>query len=266
MYFIFQKLKKILFLCAFSISCISFSALAQNASEINPDLFDDSFFEDDFSFETAKKSKPISDPLESINRKMFVFNDYVDRYFLEHVAKSYRKFVPRTARNIIGNFLTNISLPFSIINSIFQGKVENSLANSSTFLINTTIGIGGLFDVAGNKGIRYNKEDFGQTLGRYGLPSGPYLMLPFMGPSNFRDLSGSLVDRSISPFDFNLLEIGNESDILDSRTRISLTAASVIDAREELIEVFEGIRSDSFDQYTTVKSAYFQRRENEISK
>ncbi len=235
-------------------------------SEFNVNFFDDEDFKDGLNFETEAKINQVYDPFEKVNRKIFIFNDYTDRYFLEPTAKSYRKLIPKLLRQRIRNFFTNIGLPFSVLNSILQGKVENSLANSSTFLINSTIGIGGLFDVAGYKGIRYNQEDFGQTLAVYGVSEGPYLMLPFLGPSNCRDFGGLLANKSIDPLSFNLLKIGGKYDLLYDSIRIGFTTISVIDNREGLIEIIDGVRADSFDPYTTIKSAYNQRRNNEISK
>ncbi len=257
--------------CAILLFIIAtFSAQAQNA-QINYKIEDNEFSdidlsEDYFEIDIKSKNNQASDPFEKINRKIFTFNDYIDRYFLEHIAKGYRKYLPKIFRNVIRNFITNISLPLSITNSLLQGKVENSLSSSSAFLINTTIGIGGLFDIANNKGIKYNREDFGQTLGRYGFPNGPYLMLPLFGPSNLRDFSGWVINKSIDPFNLNLLRIGGDYNIISNNLRSSFSSISVIDGRESLIKIIEDLRSDSFDPYSTIKSAYTQRRNSEILK
>ena len=220
--------------------------------------------EDEFeTYETADE-KDIYDPYEKYNRKIYAFNDTFDRYFLEYVAKAYRDGVPQPARQTIRNFLTNLSLPISAMNSLLQGKVDNSLSTFSNFLINTTVGIGGLFDVATEKGIRYKSEDFGQTLGHYGKGPGAYLVIPFLGPSSTRDFTGWLADKSVNPLGFNLLQVGGKEGLIDSEYRIALLIASGIDLRESLIDIIDDLRIDSFDPYATIRSAYLQKRASEI--
>lgn len=240
-------------------------ALAQASDKemqvVSHKAFDD---EDDFeSYETTNIVE-IKDPLESVNRKIFIFNDSFDKYFLEFVAKAYREQLPKPVRTVVRNFITNLSLPVSTFNSILQGKSENSLATFSHFLINSTIGIGGLFNVAGEKNIRYNQEDFGQTLGHYGVDSGIYIMIPFLGPSSARDLGGIAVDKSVNPIEFNLLEIGGERNLIPTDYRLALAATTGIDKRESLIDIIEDVRKDSFDFYATLRSAYIQKRVAEI--
>ena len=137
------------------------SALAKPAKKevtISTTKFSD---EDDFENYSSNNTPEIYDPLEKYNRKIFVFNDFCDRYFLEYVAKTYRKDVPKPARDSVRNFLNNLSAPISAFNSFLQGKTDNGLATVSNFLINSTIGIGGIFNVAESKNIRYKSEDFG---------------------------------------------------------------------------------------------------------
>ncbi len=244
------------------ISCISL--LTPNlvySQDISSDLENDDEFE---TYEIGGEQE-IRDPWEKMNRKIYNFNDTLDRYILEHVAKFYRKNVPRPARQSIRNFLNNASLPISALNSLLQGKVDNTLATFSNFLINTTIGLGGLFDVAGEKGILYNKEDFGQTLGRYGSDYGIYLVIPIAGPSSTRDFTGWITDKTIGTAAFNQVEIG-DSEQVKLIYRISLTVFDGIDTRESLIDTIDDIRRESFDPYATVRSAYLQKRANEIKK
>jgi phospholipid-binding lipoprotein MlaA len=221
--------------------------------------FSDEEFE---AYETS--SVEIYDPLEKANRKVFTFNNAFDRYFFEHVAKAYRAGVPKTARNSVRNFLVNLSAPLSAVNSILQGKSDNALATISNFLINSTLGVGGLFDVASKKGIIYKTEDFGQTLGHYGTGTGSYLMIPFLGPSSTRDFSGWAVDKSVDPLGFNFLEIGGNEDLIESHNRIILAAVSGIDSRESLIDILDDVRRDSFDPYATIRSAYLQKRNTDV--
>ncbi|MBU6141077.1 MAG: VacJ family lipoprotein [Proteobacteria bacterium] len=221
---------------------------------------------DEDEFETYETSEPetIYDPYEKANRKIYAFNDAFDRYFFEHVARAYRKSIPRPARDSVHNFLNNLSLPISAINSAAQGKTDNALATFSNFLINSTIGVFGLFDVAGQKGIFYKSEDFGQTLGHYGSGQGAYLMIPILGPSSARDFGGFVVDRAISPLGFDVFEIGGETSLIPNKYLFTLIALSGIDTRENLLDVVDDVRKDSFDPYATIRSAYLQRRLNEI--
>jgi phospholipid-binding lipoprotein MlaA len=255
----------------FSISLIFFLSIvlffgfckisfASEGSKINLD-FDDSEFEE---YESLNNSAEIRDPLENFNRKIFSFNDNFDRYFFVHIAKIYRKDVPKVARKSIRNFLNNFSSPVSLFNSIIQGKKNNSLKTFSSFLINSTIGFGGLFDVASQKGISYKQEDFGQTLGYYGVSSGYYLVVPFLGPSSTRDFIGRISDQIISPTSINGFKIGGSYNLVGDEILVSINILSAIDTRESLIEIIEDVRKDSFDYYATVKSAYNQRRISEI--
>jgi phospholipid-binding lipoprotein MlaA len=223
--------------------------------------FDD---EDEFNFYDEQNTVVIYDPLEKFNRKIFVFNDFVDRYFIEYVAFAYRKGIPREARHSIRNVLDNLYAPISTVNSLLQGKPDNAMASFSNFLINSTIGILGIFDVAKKKSIYYNKEDFGQTLGYYKMGAGPYVVIPVLGPSSVRDLGGLAFDKSIHPLDFNFVKFGGKIDLVDYRYRLALALTSGIDKREALIEIIDDIRKDSFDPYATVRSAYTQKRAAEI--
>ncbi|MFM7620126.1 MAG: VacJ family lipoprotein [Alphaproteobacteria bacterium] len=223
---------------------------------------------EDHEFESYKPvtTVKISDPYEKINRKIFAINETFDRYFFEHVAKTYRKTVPNPARKLVRNFLSNLSLPISAVNSFAQGKIDNGLATFSTFLINSTLGVGGLFNIAQSKGITYHFEDLGQTLGYYNLDQGSFLMLPIIGPSTTRDFSGWAIDKAINPLSFNALEIGGNHDLIDNQFIIATSSLYSIDTRESLIDIIDDIRQDSFDPYATIRFAYLQKRAREIQK
>lgn len=216
------------------------------------------------AYETSESSQEIYDPYEKVNRKIYAFNDTFDRYFLERVARAYRKNLPEDARDAVHNFLNNLLLPVSALNSLAQGKTDNALATFSNFLVNTTVGLGGFFDVAGKKGIFYKQEDFGQTIGHYGVGSGAYIMVPFLGPSSTRDFSGFLVDRAVNPVGFNVFEIGGRHAEIPFQYIAGYIVISGIDSRESLLDVIDDIRKDSFDPYATIRSAYLQKRLNEI--
>ncbi len=225
--------------------------------------FSDDEFDNFESYASVDEVK-IYDPLEKYNRKIYAFNDSIDHHFIGPAAEAYRAGIHPQIRNSIRNFLTNLTLPVSAVNSLLQGRIDNSLATFSNFLINSTVGIGGLFDIAGNKGIRYQKEDFGQTLGHYGAGSGAYLILPLLGPSSTRDFTGLATDSAISPIGFNVFEVGGQTNLIDAKYRITLSIASGIDKRESLIDILNDIKKDSFDPYATIRSAYLQKRATEI--
>lgn len=260
----------LLFLQTFWLSFFFNQAWSKPYPTKNPSYVAQPFFlseEEEFAaYEQENPTIEIYDPLEKYNRKIYAFNDALDRYFLEHIAIAYRDSLPRKVRKSIRNFLTNLSLPISTFNSILQGKVDNSLATFSNFLINSTIGLAGLFDVAGEKGIRYDQEDFGQTLAYYGVETGAYLVLPILGPSSSRDFAGLIVDKSLNPIEFNILEIGGSENLIDANYLFGIAAASGVDTRESLIEAIRDIRKDSFDPYSTIRSAYLQKRSDNIKK
>ena len=223
-------------------------------------------YEDDDEFESFKSENEVEiyDPLEKYNRKIYAFNDTLDRYFFEHVARAYRAGIHPRIRGSIRNFLTNLTLPISATNSLLQGNLDNGLATFSNFLINSTIGLGGIFDVAKTKGIKHKPEDFGQTLGAYGAGAGAYLMIPILGPSSSRDFTGWVADKSVDPIGFNLLEIAENETLLQNDYRFGIGIASAVDTRERLLDIVDGVRNDSFDPYATIRSAYLQKRNSDI--
>ncbi|MGH8131511.1 MAG: MlaA family lipoprotein, partial [Steroidobacteraceae bacterium] len=194
------------------------------------------------------------DPLERMNRGTQRFNDAVDRAALKPVATAYRDHVPQVIRTGIGNVLTNLAFPTTIVNDLLQLKLKDTLIDIGRFALNTTIGIGGLLDPASHIGIRRNDEDFGQTLGRWGVPPGPYLVLPLMGPSTFRDAPSLAVDSQT--------DLRVQLD-LDDGTRVALLVLSVVDGRAELLSVDQTIEA-AFDRYAFVRDAWLQRREYKV--
>ncbi|MBL6664578.1 MAG: VacJ family lipoprotein [Rickettsiales bacterium] len=246
--------------------CYCATADVSFANNYDDNQFENEFFEDFAYLQNNKQKNNENDPLEPVNRTIFVFNETFDKYFFEHVARTYRLVIPKKARSSIRNFLDNLSKPISLVNSIVQGKLDNSLATLSSFLINSTVGIFGLFDVADANGIRYEQEDLGQTLGYYGTGPGIYLVIPFGGPSSLRDFAGWAVDRSVDPIGFNILRIGNKKNFVDGEYRAGIGIMSSVDSRERLLNTIEEIRNDSFDPYVTMRSAYLQNRIEKIKR
>lgn len=191
------------------------------------------------------------DPYEHFNRKVYRFNDAADRYAVKPAAKAYRNVTPQFVRDGISNFFDNLSDPLTALNQVMQGKFKNAASDTGRFLVNSTVGVLGLFDVASKIPLPHHKEDFGQTLGVWGVGPGPYLMLPFLGPSTVRDLSGRGVDTVINPRRY----------FMKTKTDILLLAAEGLNTRAELIPV-EGIVQG--DKYLFIRDLYLQKREFDI--
>lgn len=209
--------------------------------------------------QTDDDEEDVNDPLEPINRVIFEFNEFIQDAFLRPIAKLYNENVNVTVRQGIGNFLENLSSPIVIANDILQGEFERAMRTFSRTLINTTIGIGGLADAAGELGIEGHDEDFGQTLGVYGVGEGFYLVLPVFGPSSPRDVIGKMViDNYFDP-------VGIWLDNTD-RTKViySLTAAGGIDEYAGIVDELNQVKKTSVDYYAAVRSLYRQKRETEI--
>lgn len=190
------------------------------------------------------------DPFEPVNRVTYKFNDVLDRAMLRPIARSYRAIVPIPARAAISNFIANLEYPTVIINDALQGKLRDAASDTARFVLNTVVGIGGLWDPAGRVGFASHDEDFGQTLGHWGVGPGPYLMLPFLGPSDLRDAPARYVSR------YTNLEYLPES----TKTQYALIGLSLLDRRTELLSTDEVIDT-AFDPYALVRNAYLARRE-----
>ena len=199
-------------------------------------------------FEQDAPSQEI-DPYEGWNRKVFSFNETIDRWFLKPVAKVYRKVMPSFADRAITNFFNNLTEVRNFTNSVLQLKGESAVVAAGRFTYNTVFGLGGLIDVATVFDLPERPEDFGQTLGYWGMGSGPYLMLPFLGPSNPRDFTGFATDSFVAP---------SLWDNVDSPESYYARGVQVVDKRADLIPA-EGFISG--DTYTFVRNAYLQRRE-----
>lgn len=209
----------------------------------------------------ANTSGDVYDPLEPANRQVFAFNSAVDTMVVRPAAFVYREATPRPLKSMLSNFLSNLTLPLTIVHDLLQGKPDRAEIAASRFFINTTVGIGGLFDIATPHGLRYHAEDMGQTMAVHGSGEGPYLVLPLLGPSNLRDGIGTLIDSAIDPVSA-VAHIPAEGGTV---FRASRTGATVIVTREQLIEPLDSLKAQSLDYYTTLRSAYSQRRQAAIS-
>ena len=208
-------------------------------------------------FETTTFEDEIYDPIEGINRAIFSFNNVADRIELEPIAKGYKK-LPTTMQKGIGNFLNNLKLPLVVVNQILQGQIENASNSTGRFLVNSTVGLLGLVDVADKIGLEQTQEDFGQTLAKWGVGDGFYLVLPIFGPSNLRDTSGMLLTYATDPINAYAVQ-QNETWILPVRT-----ATNAIDQRSQIIDEVNALRNNSLDYYASVRSSYYQNRKASI--
>ena len=194
-----------------------------------------------------------ADPLEPFNRKIYQFNETVDKAVVKPVAQGYNKVMPETGKTMITNFFSNLDDVVVTANDVLQFKFAQAMSDGMRVLVNSTIGIGGLIDIASRNLDKHN-EDFGLTLGHWGIKSGPYLVVPLLGPSSFRDSIGDFGDTEFSP-------IARTKKI---RTRNQLYITKAVRRRAELIDQ-EGVMEGAIiDRYAFIRDAYLQRRQNRV--
>ncbi len=201
----------------------------------------------------------ISDPLEPVNRGVFWFNEQLDYAVLEPVAEGYDSVFPEFVKDGVSNFYENLGFPKYFISDLIQLKFGQALHHTGRFLVNTTVGVGGLIDVAREIGLEEHREDFGTALAYHGVGPGPYLVLPIIGPSNIRDGIGRLVDSFLDPLSWIAFTKAAEHDawfiVLGSKS------LDVVDTRASLIEGINAAREASLDFYLFTQSAYYQYRD-----
>ncbi len=241
-----NKLKLIILITITLLSFNLFGAASDQVSA-NPDDFQTSQIEDE-----------IYDPIEPINRAIFSFNNVADRIVLEPISKGYRK-LPSPVQSGISNFLSNLRAPLVVVNQILQGQGSNAAQSTGRFLVNSTIGVFGLIDVADKMGLEEKEEDFGQTLATWGIGDGFYIVLPLFGPSNLRDTTGMVMTMMTDPINAYAVSEG-EAWIVPMRT-----AANAVDQRSKIIDEVNALRDNSLDYYAAVRSSYYQNRKAAIN-
>lgn len=204
----------------------------------------------------AAAEEDFHDPFENTNRKIFAFNQVVDRHVLVPVAKTYRASLPSPVRDSIRDFLNNLAEPLIFANDALQGDFGQAKDTVVRFVLNSTVGMAGLVDVAGRWGIPYHEQDLGVTLGVWGVPAGPYLVLPVLGPSDPRDLGGEVAEGFGDPF--NRLVTGNPFTLY--WIPFVRGGVSGIDQRARYLDTLADIERTSLDYYATLRSLYRQRR------
>lgn len=197
----------------------------------------------------AEETRVEYDPLEPLNRGVHQVNDLTDRVLLKPVAKGYKAIVPGFARNGVSNFFDNLATPRSSLNNFLQGKPARGFDDIARFLFNSTIGLGGLLDVASHGGLEEYDEDFGQTLAVWGVADGPYIVLPFLGPSTLRDAFVRPADIFLDPLFYY-----DETSVRDK-----VIVLQIIDLRTRLLKA-DRLLEDSKDKYITIRESYLQNR------
>ncbi len=211
----------------------------------------------------TKQTKKIKDCFEKLNRVTFDFNQNLDKAIIKPIAKGYRK-LPDSIQRGTSNAVKNLSNLITIPNNVLQGDVRTAIINTGRLVINTTVGLLGIIDVANEMGFpKYEKEDYGQTLGAWGFGPGCYVVLPVLGPSTLRDTAGSFANVLGGDPWYNASAHGN-NEFLSEKLYLTSKALSGIDFRANNIESFDNLEKNSLDFYASVKSLYVQDRENKI--
>ena len=210
----------------------------------------------------AQSDSEVSDPLESVNRGIFWFNDEFDVNLLEPVAQGYHDVVPDTVETGVKNFFKNLRYPMYLVSDIVQLKFTQALEHTGRFVVNTTVGVAGLIDVGKHIGLPDHEEDFGIALAYHGVPAGPYIVLPFLGPSNMRDTVGLVVDTVLNPFYW----LGHTNLHSDAQLAIAsgATVLKAIDTRVRLLDGVKTAKDSSVDYYLFVQGVYYQYRRGEL--
>ena len=204
------------------------------------------------------EQEPVSDPLEPVNRAIFGFNEQVDRFVLDPITRGYRFLVPAPARRGVERFFINLKQPVVFTNLILQGRGRDAVITFGRFAANTTLGVAGVFDFANDViGWPRTSADFGQTLAIYGIPSGPYLVVPIFGPSNARDTVGNVADQAMNPLTYFFAPLQLQWSLI-------FGGSQGIAYREANADALDALRDASVDFYAALRSAYTQAREGAV--
>jgi phospholipid-binding lipoprotein MlaA len=244
--------------------CLSGCAVSQKRSAAAPVHVAPSAVGDDFVNAPAQK---VNDPFQGFNRSVFAFNDTVNTHALRPVAHGYAFIVPRPVRTGISNFFDNVDFPVRFVNSVFQGKLKRSAQEAGKFVVNSTAGVGGLIRVSDHiSGLAdVPAEDFGQTLGVWGIPTGPYIVVPILGPSDCRDLVGFGGDYVISPLNWHSLGIIRHKVISDA-VGMALSGARYLNALPKSIEAYDQLKAEAVDPYVAMRDGYLSYRAAQVKK
>jgi len=232
---------------------VNLMSAAEPAPESTAEIEDDDFY-DEYAV------PEVSDPLEALNRTMFRFNATVMKFVIRPVTRGYETVVPRIARRGIGNFFDNLRFPIRVTSSALQGKFDRVGAETGKFLVNTTVGVGGLIKVSDSiPEWRVPKEDVGQAFGKWGVGHGPFLVLPVLGPSSTRDLVGRVGDTALTPINWNLLTEYSWEVEAGVRTLDS------VDTLSGAVNVYDALNQSALDPYIAFRDAYLQSRDAAVN-
>ncbi|MGK0456396.1 MAG: phospholipid-binding lipoprotein MlaA [Zhongshania aliphaticivorans] len=221
---------------------------------------DDFLSEDDLYGDFEDESQVVSDPLQPINRSIFKFNDFIYVNVVRHVANGYTAITPDFVEKGATNFFQNLKYPVRLAGNLLQGRMKGARIETERFLVNTTLGIGGVYKAANHfdRMQPIESEDVGQALGAWGIGEGPYLVLPFLGPSNVRDLFGMLGDRVVNPLDVPL------SVIDGGELQVVLGVAEFVSSNPGIMSLYMQIKDSTIDPYSAIKSGYTGRRQSMV--
>ena len=219
---------------------------------------DDFLSEDDLYGDFADDSLVVKDPLQPFNRAIFKFNDYIYVNVIRHVANGYAAITPDFIEKGASNFFQNLKYPVRLSGNLLQGRLKGARIETERFLVNTTLGVAGVYKAADHfKRMQpIEPEDIGQALGAWGIGEGPYLVLPLLGPSNLRDLFGVLGDRTVNPLDQPLSVI----DHWDWKWQFTLGAADFVSGSPALMNLYMQVKENAIDPYSALKTGYTERR------
>lgn len=246
------------YLLAFALGVFASSLFFVPPRALADELSADEQAADELASDDYDDEEEVSDPLEGWNRGVFWFNDHLDMYLLEPIADGYDYIMPEPVQTGVVNVFDNLAYPKYLVSSVFQLKFEQAAEHTGRFLINSTLGLAGIFDVAKHFGLEKHSEDFGTALGYHGVGPGPYLVLPILGPSNFRDGFGRIVDGFLNPVPWIAAETSDGSDA--AAITLGVTALDAVQTRADLDEAIEAAKEASLDYYLFVQSAYYQNR------
>ena len=250
-------LKKItlvfLFLSIYSLGNISFA--------------EDDFYEDeDLEYTYNPNPLEINDPFEKVNRKIFKFNLKMNDYILRPSAKLYRIVTTKGLRQAINNFLNNLSMPIYFINYALQLDFDNSARSIASFTTNTFLGFFGFFDVSSSIGLNPESTNFGYTLAKYGVNSGPYMMIPFLGPMNIRSGFGKIADIALDPLAFDVTRIvSGDGKLLDLETKLVVWSFDYFNIADQ-VTTMTPMLDNAFDKYVFIRNAYLQNQQHKVNK
>ena len=214
---------------------------------------------------------PVRDPFERVNRSVFKFNDGVLRHVIRPVTRGYEKVTPAPLRRGLGSFFDNVRFPVRFAGCVLQGKLDRAVAETGKFVVNTTAGVGGFIKVSDRfPKLIVPEEDIGQALGAWGVPAGPFLVLPVLGPANPREVFGRVGDYVLTPTTWSRGSIVPENweimDEISSETRLAVSALDALSTFPDLLNNYEALRKSAVDPYVSFRNGYLQYREAMIKK